>query len=289
MKIDTVQNITNNRPFRHRYLNPFVLITLLGFIFLVLFIFALKSTYSSKSDIVIRIAAAGILNKEPNDLTDEDFRKITELTLDGKELSDIKLLGKFTNLKELYLANIHPPKTRMPRWMSLLAKLRILDPSKKKLIDLSPLEKLSNLEIVTLIGSSVKDIKPLANLKNLKFLNLNETQVSDIKPVENLANLQGLYLSKTSVSDIEPIKSLTELKSLYLEDTGVSDLEPVRSLVGLMQLRLKDTKVTLLEPLSNLNNLQKLYLENCRNVKRNEIEDLRKALPDLYIYQTPNF
>ena len=44
--------------------------------------------------------------KDPNELTDEDFAKITKFLLKEKELSDIKLLDKFTNVQKLYLINI---------------------------------------------------------------------------------------------------------------------------------------------------------------------------------------
>jgi len=269
-----------------RFCSPITFVSLLLFIFPIITVLFLKTNYTYKSDIIIRIAAAGILNIDPNDLTDEDFKKITTLNLDGMELKDISLLRKFTNLEELYLANVHFPKTKKNRWMDILIKLHVLDPAKRNLIDLNPLQKLSNLRIVTLIGSPVKSIKPLAKLKNLEYLNLNETQVSDIKPVKNLMNLQGLYLSGTLVSDIEPVRNLTKLKSLYLENTKVNNLEPVVNLTNLMQLRLKNTPVTDLKPLCKLENLQKLYIENCRNIKTNEIANLRNNLPNLYISTT---
>ena len=266
-----------------RFVAPVIFVPLLFFVFFMAFILILRMNYSSRSDIVIRIAAAGILNKEPNDLTNEDFKTITALDLSGKELKDITLLRKFTNLEELYMANTHPPEIKKNKWMNILEKLHILNMSKRSFIDLRPLKKLTKLRIVTLIGSNIKDIKPLAKLKNLKQLNLNETPISNIEPVKGLANLEGLYLSKTQVSDIGPVKNLTKLKSLYLENTKVSNLEPVNNLTNLLQLRLKNTKVTNLEPLSELTNLQKLYIENCMNIRANQTGNLQKNLPNLYI------
>ena len=82
----------------------------ISFIFVIL-LFSLpliiKSTYPSKSDIVIKQVIAEKLNKDPNELTKDDFIKVTKLNISGKELSDIRLLKKCINLEELSLMNIH--------------------------------------------------------------------------------------------------------------------------------------------------------------------------------------
>ena len=49
------------------------------------------------SEKISRQIAARRLNKDPNDLTDEDFAKITALSIRNQELSDIRLLKKFKN------------------------------------------------------------------------------------------------------------------------------------------------------------------------------------------------
>ncbi len=84
------------------------------------------------SEKIIREAAAEQLNKDPNELTDEDFAKITKITdLDFlgltklydqpippwvlTELSDIRLLEKFTNLQELDLYSIKYPDKYIPK------------------------------------------------------------------------------------------------------------------------------------------------------------------------------
>ena len=116
-----------------------------GYIYLVL-------TWEQKSDpineSIIRQAAAKTryLNKEPNELTDEDFAKITSLQLQHSELSDIKLLDKFISLEYLTLEGSIFSKKGSPKWMTFLAKLGILDLSDRTYIDLSPLENHVNLK-----------------------------------------------------------------------------------------------------------------------------------------------
>lgn len=224
------------------------------------------------SEKIFREAAAKQLNKDPNELTDEDFAKITKLTIWGLEyygrpdenpykLSNIKPLEKFTNLQELYLSGIVFPQKDIPRWMKILAKFGILDLDERFTIDLSPLAKLRNLERLEISYSPIKNIKPLKGLTNLRKLRLMFTYVCDIKPISHLENLQDLNLGRTHVSNIKPIKGLKKLQELWLYGTPVSDLEPLKGLINLETLGLKD----------------------CKNIKEEQVEDLEKALPELEI------
>ena len=164
-------------------------------------------TYKAKSDPesekIIRQIAASQLNKDPNELTDEDFAQITEFDLSEyriwprnplKSISDIKLLEKFTNLQALILAGLKLPQKATPKWMTILAKLGIFDLSKKSFIDLRPLKKLYKLQTLNLSASQVSDLKSIRRLTNLGNLNLFGTQVSDLKPLKGLKNLKSLYI-----------------------------------------------------------------------------------------------
>ncbi len=165
------------------------------------------------SEKIIREAAADRLVyrhiiKDPNSFTDEYFAYITMIIIEYKDLSDIKLLEKFTNLQHLEFIDIHYPSNKIPKWMSLLAKLGLFNIEERFPIDLSPLANLSNLTGINLSGTNVNDIKPLANLTNLQILYLSDTEVSDIKPLANLKNLRAIALSGTNVSD----EQVAELK-----------------------------------------------------------------------------
>ena len=190
-----------------------------GYAFMVL---TWKPESQKISESVIRETAAAQLHKNPNELTDEDFKAITRLSLSGKRLYDIKLLRKFTNLKELDLERIDVPEIDMPKWIALLVKAGIIKPSKKTLIiDLKPTKSLDKLQRLNLMGTNVKNIKPLKNLTNLQSLNLRETNVSDIRPLAGLKNLQYLNIFSTPVMDINPLSNLINLRELCIKETQV--------------------------------------------------------------------
>jgi Leucine-rich repeat (LRR) protein/3',5'-cyclic AMP phosphodiesterase CpdA len=130
----------------------------------------------------------------------------------------------------------------------------------RKLHDLNPLSKLTNLTQLYLWGTQVSDVSALANLTNLTQLYLWGTQVSDVSALANLTNLTQLYLSVTQVSDISALADLTNLAKLDISYTQVSDVSPLVNLTNLTSLDISYTQVSDVSSLSNLTNLTSLNL-----------------------------
>lgn len=216
---------------------------------------------------ILHQEAAMQVHKAPNEITEEDFAKITAFVYthheDEKsyaEFHDIKLLAKCTNLKTVHLAYIGYPYYSIPKWMRILAKLGIYDLSEKCAIDLRPLEKLPNLDSLCLIAVSV-NLNGLKKLGGLKELALYEIQISDIDMLKELKELNYLNISYTQVTNFKPLSNLTNLQTIYFDNCLISDLEPIKKLI----------------------NLKQLYLKSCNNITAEQIEDLQKALPGLEI------
>jgi len=288
------ENITNHN---RRYIFAAFIIPLLIIAALV-FILYTQEQPDPDSVRTIRQTAAAQLTKDPNNpidpngLTDEDFAKIIEFNIMEKiaaflepddelfvyryiKLSDIKLLEKFVNLQELKL-NILYPETAVPEWMKYLAKLGVFDINKRKLIDLRPLKKLTNLQKLDLsntgipyqfsVGKFSKIVTKTGNppIAYSFIISQSDSPIQDITPLSGLINLKELNLNWTRVTNLEPIENLKKLQKLSLTGTKVSDLEPIKSLI----------------------NLQELKIEYCENINDEQIEDLQKALPNLKIDRT---
>lgn len=82
--------------------------------------------------------------------------------------------------------------------------------------DLSPLPRLSGLEVLSLHGSPVRELGPLAGLSQLRELDLSCTQVSDLSALRTLRTLQRLDLTRTAVRDLRIVAELPELTWLGL-------------------------------------------------------------------------
>ena len=257
---------------------------------------------------VILAAAAAQSDKKSYELTKNDIKNITELDLSYTELSDIKYLSVFTNLKKLNLNGIYTPIDNKLNCKEVICQAVNINVSKGEYIDLEPLRKLDKLESLS-IGYHVRvknieaistlsnlkelslkyscdfnDISSIARFKNLETLCLHGTQISDIGPVRNLKKLRNLNISCTSVSDLGPLRNLRRLRAINLSYSDVQNLERVRKLNNLKYLDISGTAISDLTPVKNLKNLQTLMIKDCCNIKNEQVKDLQKILPQLNIY-----
>lgn len=320
MKSETEHNITDKKSSWRKYTLAAVALLLLIISALVFSLFQQEPKPDPASEKVILETAALVLDKDPNELIDEDFARVKALFIKDTSLLDIMLLEKFTNLQELIIQNV---KIAKPAWMKVFTKLGV--DMKRFSIDLSPLEKLDNLKRLGIVGTPIKSIEPISKLTNLEYLCiasievfnfeslkelinlkvliLSNSNITDLEPIKKLTNLQNIEISSTQVSNLEPLKGMINLENLYLADTPVSNLEPIKELKNLHSLNISGTQVTDLEPLSGLTNLQRLDIErtqvsnlesirrlknlqsliigDCPNITYNQVEDLQKALPNL--------
>ncbi len=308
---DTTQN-NENKPSRRKHIITAVILLLCiltGYIYKVI-------TWQPKpdpaSEIIIRHAAANELGKDPNTLNDEDYAQITSLSLlinNSYNAFDIKLIEKFKNLKGLSIRGYMSSRTNMSAWKKILVKIHILSLDEKVFIDLSPLEKIKNLNALSLEHVQIKDLRPLNNHTDLHTLRLIGSTISNLKTIKKLNNLELLDLTKTNVVDIKPLKYLTSLKRLGLGQTKVSNLDSLGDLVNLRDLCLSETridnndlnvlnklpnlsvlylgatKISNLEPLKGYKKLSVLHIEECTNIKDEQIKDLKMTLPKTIIYK----
>ena len=145
------------------------------------------------------------------------FSRITNGSLLG--LSDIKLLGKFTNLRELTLACMDCPLDAVPEWIKLMTKYGIINSNRKYLIDLSPLAKLPKLSKLDLSNTSFEDINTITGIKNLQELNISNTKVSDLKPIKKFKQLKYLDIGNCKNITNKQIEDLLKaLPNLKIEE-----------------------------------------------------------------------
>lgn len=291
------QKSDNKKPSHKTFIFTVGIILLLLTAILGCILFSEHQNSDPASEAYIRRQASQKIDKEPDELTDEDFSQIKELGLGvyisiiGEfpiiipELSDIRLVEKFSNLQAFSLGATNYPANKIPKWMSLMAKFGFIDIKERFAIDLSPLKKLKSLETLSIYHSSVKNIKPLAGLTNVRELYLMNTLVYNLKPVKDMTKLKTLDISNTRVSELEPISGLKNLEVLNINNTLVSDIEPLKNLVNLRVLIAYNTQISDLEPLREMKDIQQLYIYQ---TKISDLEPLKglKNLKELYINET---
>ncbi len=222
--MENSETTSKRKSSRKKYIIPVVVLLciLAGYIYHVKTWTPIDSESQNASEAIIRQAAAKELTTDPdnpmdpNELNDLDFAKIEYLGILDKELSDIRMLEKFTNLKGLSLCDIRFPEDKIPLWMSLLGKIGVISKMKVELLDFSILKKFPDLNTLNLRGTQIRNIKFLTDLKKLKSLDLRNTQVCDLTPIKKLTNLKTLNLgycpdiTNEQIEDLQ--KALPELE-----------------------------------------------------------------------------
>ena len=78
---------------------------------------------------------------------------------------------------------------------------------------------------LVLSENQIVDLEPLQRLTNLEILDLRNTQVNELTPLEKMTKLRGLGLSFTHVNDWSPLKTLTSLESLSIDGSNITDAQ----------------------------------------------------------------
>ncbi len=193
MKNEIEQNIINKKLSKRKYILAAVFLTLLITPALIFIMLSQKQKPDPESEKIIRDIVAKQIEKELNELNDKDFASVRRLDLSGKNVYDISLLEKFINLEELNLGSIPLPEPDIPKWMVILGKFHVNLSSmyikkykEKYFIDLSPLEKLSNLKILDIHNTALKALMPLIKIENLRQIDVMLGQFNEYKEYENI-------------------------------------------------------------------------------------------------------
>ena len=133
------------------------------------------------------------------------------------DISDLSLLAKMPNLKELYLCGQQiediAPLKNLP-----LRRLYLCD---NKIMDFSPLADIVTLQLLYIGNNPAKDLTPLASLCNLKELLLDSREwddpVDSFAPLGEISGLEWLSLNNRIPADgdwspLEKLDSVWELK-----------------------------------------------------------------------------
>ena len=186
-------------------------------------------------------------------LTQQEILRLTHLTANESEITNLTGLEHATNLRQLTLArnNISDLKP-----LAELTELNHLGLWVNPISDLSPIANLANLRGLHLAGCHISDLTPLANLTQLEWLTLEwqrNDRITDIKPLANLTKLRHLRLHGNQIVDISPLANIVNLEMLRLDNNQIVDVSPLANLTQLTDLTLANNAITDFQPLFGLN------------------------------------
>ena len=146
------------------------------------------------------------------DFSKDDYAKVTYIRCSYESsFSDLEILRKFINLETLEFYHIQIKKKELPNWKKVLAKIGFTKIDNSRLLDISPIRKLTKLQTLYLAGFSFRNAKVLKKLTNLKELNLSSSNISDLEPLKTLINLQTLNITNCKNINNEQVEDLQKV------------------------------------------------------------------------------
>ena len=185
-------------------------------------------------------------------ISQQEMLRLTHLTANESEITNLTGLEHATNLRQLTLARNNISNLKP---LAELTKLNHLGLWVNPISDLSPIANLINLKGLHLAGCHISDLTPLANLTQLEWLTLEwqrENKITDIKPLVNLTKLRHLRLHGNRIVDISPLANLVNLEMLRLDSNQIVDINPLANLIRLKELRIENNPIIDYSPLDGL-------------------------------------
>lgn len=157
-----------------------------------------------------------------------------------------------------------------------------LDLRNSRIVDISGIGALPDLDYLCLEDTQVVDLSPLAGLTKLKTLDLSGLSEDALATLPALPSLTSLTLERISDVAGVPFDGFPELRSLSLGESGIEDLGAVADLGRLEVLELWGTKVRDIGALDRLSVLRQLNLSRSAVTDISVLASLR-SLETLYL------
>ncbi len=174
------------------------------------------------------------------------------------------LIHKLTNLKRLYING-----DRRSSWqvnlthIDKLSNLEYLDCSQSKISNFGVLASLPKLQYLNILNTNVPNLGALANAVQLKRLNCSNTSVRDLGALANLSNLNIIEFADTQINDLTSLSNLPNLEIIDCSYTMVDDLSCLKNLSNLKEINCENTLVTRLKPLTKIASLLTFKANGC--------------------------
>lgn len=145
------------------------------------------------------------------------------------------------------------------------------------IMDLEFKERVSKIELLSLVDCKISEIKNLHYFQNLKTLWLSFNHFQEIPDLEGLTELEAISLNDNNLQDISGLKRIDKLTRLNLTNNPqISNFTPINELKSIKVLKLSKMKIDDISFLNNLINLEELDLS------KNDIEEIALLiLPNL--------
>ncbi|XP_052646220.1 leucine-rich repeat and guanylate kinase domain-containing protein isoform X3 [Harpia harpyja] len=212
------------------------------------------------------------------------------LSLSGRELSDINILSRYVHLQKLELSynkiNDLSCISHMPHLLELNASnnelttyfafkppknLKEVDFSYNQIPKMQDLSAYQSLTILLLDYNNIEEIRGLEKCHSLTHLSLSHNRLIAISGLENLP-IRILNLSSNQIEKITGLDSLKTLQKLDLSSNKITSLEGLEKHDLLEMINLEDNQIA---ELRELEYIEDLPLLRVLNLLKNPVQEQR--------------
>uniref|UniRef100_A0A674IG69 Leucine rich repeats and guanylate kinase domain containing n=1 Tax=Terrapene triunguis TaxID=2587831 RepID=A0A674IG69_9SAUR len=190
------------------------------------------------------------------------------LSLSGRNLSDIRILSRYIHLEKLELSY---NKINDLSCVSHMPYLLELDASNNELTTYFDFKPPKNLKEVDFSYNQIPEMRDLSAYQSLTKLTLDHNNIEEIKGLEKCHSLSFLSLAHNRITTISGLKNLP-VKILCLCSNQIEKITGLEDLKVLQNLDLSSNKISSLEGLEEHDLLEVINLENNQISELGELE-----------------
>ena len=125
-----------------------------------------------------------------------------------------------------------------------LEKVTALYIKRRRLSNMTGLERLGKLQVLGLNDNSLTDVSALAGLADLEILYLHNNKITNVNALAGLKRLRQIYLYGNSLTDVSGLAALTQLETLYLHNNPGLSKAQIDGLQGVLtKCKIKHTAI----------------------------------------------
>ena len=135
------------------------------------------------------------------------------------------------------------------------------------------IERLKNLETLSIYPGNIKSLKPITNLTKLTAIGIaRQNKLTDLQLIGQITTLTDISLRDMPNIDISFLENLRNLNDIYIADCGITNIDCLKNL-NPEEVHLWNNNIESLPDLSNWTRIKKLDLSGNPITKNRDIVD----------------
>lgn len=131
-------------------------------------------------------------------------------------------------------------------------------PDEEKIVDISGIEKFTNLTKLYLYNNKINDISKLQGLTNLQNLRLEGNDISNLESLSGLNKIRNLHLDYNPITNVDSLQNLTNLNIFSAFNCQITDISKLNKLTNMLVFKVGNNNISDISVVGNFTKLTQL-------------------------------